>query len=158
MSISISRQLNLHSLAKGSRTIPSTTYSPDSRRKKPVHREKHEQIALIEWADETVVNGILVGDYLCHMPNEGKRGPQASGDFVKMGGRRGYPDLLLEIASGGYHGLRIELKAPVPHAAPVTDDQIKWINRLRSQGFRAEVCRGSEEAKRLICEYLASVD
>lgn len=157
MSLSISRQLDLHNLARGKSTLPSTTYSPDSRRKKPVHREKYEQIALIEWADETIINGVLVGDYLCHMPNEGKRGPQSAGDFVKMGGRRGYPDLLLEIAAGGYHGLRIELKAPIPHDAAVTKDQVKWLERLRSQGYRAEVCRGLEEAKELISEYLGAL-
>lgn len=31
------------------------------------------QEALIQWAGLTVINGCRVGDYLVHVPNEGKR-------------------------------------------------------------------------------------
>lgn len=156
MSLSIQSQLDLKNLAKGRQVVSSSCYNPDPRRSKRVLRERDEQVDLVNWADRTVINGIRVGDFLCHMPNEGKRGPQAAGDFIRMGGRKGYPDLMLEVAAGGYHGLRIELKAPVPYDAPVTVSQKAWIARLRSQGYRVEVCRGAKEAKALIIEYLNS--
>lgn len=157
MSLSVSSQLDLQSLAKGRHVVSSDKYLNDKRRKKPVLRERDEQIALIEWADETIIGGYLVGEYLCHIPNEGKRRGMAASDFVLMGGRKGYPDLMLEIPAGGYPGLRIELKAPAPHNAPVTAEQKKWIKRLRDQGFRVEVCLGYEAAKQVIIEYLEAL-
>lgn len=50
-----------------------------------------EQEALIQWADLTVINGHRVGDYLVHVPNEGKRGPKAAREFKRAGGRAGVP-------------------------------------------------------------------
>lgn len=70
-----------------------------------------EQEALIQWADLTVINGHRVGNYLVHVPNEGKRGPKAASEFKRAGGRAGYPDLILDLPSGVWHGLRIEMKA-----------------------------------------------
>jgi hypothetical protein len=36
----------------------------------------------------------------------------------------------------------------------VSVEQKKMILALRAQGYKAEVCRGWEEAKNTICEYL----
>lgn len=47
--------------------------------------ELEEQAALIEWADKTVIDGIRIGDYLIHIPNEGKRGPKAARDAKRLG-------------------------------------------------------------------------
>lgn len=116
-------------------------------------REAAEQAALVEWASFTRINGDLIGEYLVHMPNEGKRGAKAASDFKKLGGRKGYPDLLLEIPASGYHGLRIEMKAPVK-PAPVTPEQKEWIARLEQKGFRALVCYGFDEARQAILTYL----
>lgn len=46
--------------------------------KVPHQADLEEQTALIEWADKTVINGVKIGDYLLHIPNEGKRGPKAA--------------------------------------------------------------------------------
>ena len=45
-----------------------------------------EQEALIQWAALTIINGRRVGDYLVHVPNEGKRGPKAASEFKRAGG------------------------------------------------------------------------
>lgn len=111
-----------------------------------------EQEALIQWAALTVINGYRVGDYLVHIPNEGKRGPKAASEFKRAGGRAGYPDLILDLPSGQWHGLRIEMKAK---GGKPTAAQKEWIERLRSVGYRAEVCYGFDEARGLIIEYLA---
>ncbi|UPY96975.1 VRR-NUC domain-containing protein [Pectobacterium sp. 21LCBS03] len=73
--------------------------------------ELEEQVALIEWADKTVIDGIKIGDYLLHIPNEGKRGPKAARDAKRLGVRAGVPDLFLALPHGGYSGLWIEMKA-----------------------------------------------
>lgn len=53
-------------------------------------RELLEQAALVEWANLTTMAGYRIGEYLVHVPNEGKRGPKAGGDFKKSGGKKGY--------------------------------------------------------------------
>jgi hypothetical protein len=110
-----------------------------------------EQEALIQWADLTVINGRRVGDYLVHVPNEGKRGPKAASEFKRAGGRAGYPDLILDLPAGDWHGLRIEMKAK---GGKPTVAQLVWIERLRGAGYRAEVCYGFDEAKTVIVDYL----
>lgn len=110
-----------------------------------------EQEALIQWADLTVINGHRVGDYLVHVPNEGKRGPKAASEFKRAGGRAGYPDLILDLPSGPWHGLRIEMKAKGGKPTPA---QLEWIERLRGAGYRAEVCYGFDEAKGVLVDYL----
>lgn len=108
------------------------------------------QEALIKWAGLTVINGCRVGDYLVHVPNEGKRGPIAASEFKRAGGRARYPDLILDLPSDKWHGLRIEMKAK---AGKPTGTQLEWIERLRGVGYRAEVCYGFDEARQLIIRY-----
>ncbi len=60
--------------------------------------EFEEQAALIEWADKTVIDGIRIGDYLIHIPNECKRGPKAARDAKRLGLRSAVPDLFLALA------------------------------------------------------------
>ena len=111
-----------------------------------------EQEALIQWAALTVIKGYRVGDYLVHVPNEGKRGPKAASEFKRAGGRAGYPDLILDLPAGDWHGLRIEMKS---RDGKPTATQLEWIERLRGAGYRAEVCYGFEDARNVITEYLA---
>lgn len=115
--------------------------------------ETEEQAALVEWADKTVINGILVGKFLIHIPNEGKRGPKAAADAKRLGLRPGVPDLFLAIPSGKYHGLWIEMKAKT---GKVTSRQKEWIERLCEMDYRAEACYGYYEAKTLIKSYLCT--
>jgi len=114
-----------------------------------------EQEALIQWAALTVINGYRVGDYLVHVPNEGKRGPKAASEFKRAGGQAGYPDLILDIPSGQWHGLRIEMKAK---GGKPTAAQLAWIERLREAGYRAEVCYGFDEASKLIQSYIENMN
>ncbi|GIA98513.1 hypothetical protein VCSRO184_0242 [Vibrio cholerae] len=154
MRTELSDQLNLHHLAKG-RNAPS--YKSNATKRVMVLRERAEQAALVEWADVTTVHGILIGEFLTHVPNEGKRGPQARNDFIELGGSAGYPDLILDIPTKRYAGLRIEMKAPEPFDAKVTSSQMAWHEKLRKMGYRVEVCRGLEEAKRIIIDYLSEL-
>lgn len=123
-------------------------------RAKPRKIETAEQAALIEWADLTVICGYRIGEYLVHVPNEGKRGPEAAKDFKKLGGRKGYPDLILDIPMHGYHGLRIEMKAPRSYKPTTTQEQKEWIGRLNRVGIKAVICYGVDEAIKVIRDYM----
>lgn len=95
--------------------------------KVPHQAELEEQAALIEWADQTVINGIKIGDYLLHIPNEGKRGPKAAHDAKRLGVRVGVPDLFLALPRSGYAGLWIEMKAK---NGKLSTQQEVWLKRL----------------------------
>lgn len=88
---------------------------------------------------------------LAAVPNGGARSKIVASKLKREGVSPGYPDLLLDFPAGGYHGLRIELKSMTGYASR---EQKGWIERLRANGYRAEVCRGADEAWRVIAEYL----
>ncbi|MGD6739724.1 hypothetical protein ACP5PY_26715 [Photobacterium leiognathi subsp. mandapamensis] len=101
--------------------------------------ESDEQKALIQWAQLTVIKKLRIGDYLTHIANEGKREPKAAKDFIELGGSPGYPDLMLDIPTNKYHGLRIEMKAPKPHKSVIKGNQTEWLSRLKNIGYCAVI-------------------
>ncbi|HEJ7884328.1 TPA: VRR-NUC domain-containing protein [Serratia liquefaciens] len=113
--------------------------------------ELEEQAALIEWADKTIIDGIRIGDYLIHIPNEGKRGPKAARDAKRLGLRAGVSDLFLALPRGGYAGLWLEMKAidGKPWA-----EQVSWLNKMIGAGYAAVLCYGFIQAKERIDSYL----
>lgn len=113
--------------------------------------ELEEQAALIEWADKTVIDGVKVGDYLLHIPNEGKRGPKAARDAKRLGLRTGVPDLFLALPRGGHAGLWIEMKA---RGGKLSVQQEVWLNRLEDVGYRAACCFGLNQAVKCINDYI----
>ncbi|CQI92233.1 VRR-NUC domain-containing protein [Yersinia frederiksenii] len=113
--------------------------------------ETEEQTALIEWADKTVIDGICIGDYLIHIPNEGKRGPKAAKDAKRLGLRKGVPDLFLALPRGGYAGLWIEMKA---QGGQSTIEQFCWLRKLDNVGYVATTCFSFSQAKDTVVKYL----
>lgn len=113
--------------------------------------EGGEQQALFEWAKRCV--GIYPElEALYHVPNEGKRGRAAAGKLKAEGLRAGVPDVCLPVPRGVYGALYIEMKRP--KGGRMSEEQKKWIERLRRAGNRVEVCRGFEDAPRVIMQYL----
>lgn len=113
--------------------------------------EEDEQIALFQWA------AYESGTYpelklMYHIPNGGKRNKVIAAKFKRMGVKPGVPDIFLPVAKGGYHGLYIELKRT--KGGGTSDNQDTWIEALREQGYRVDVCKGWEKAKETILEYI----
>ena len=69
--------------------------------------------------------------------------------------RPGVPDLCIPVARGRYHSLYIEMKAD---GGKPTEEQARWILRLRAEGMCAYVCYGAENAIALIDRYMALGD
>jgi hypothetical protein len=122
--------------------------------------EKHQQ-RFITWAAMTWPSlSALEGFH--HPANGGARTKRAGRDgrlyspealrLQLLGVRRGYPDLLLDVAVGDWHGLRIELK---DLDGELSTDQRPWLVRLRREGYYADVARGWRDARRLTLEYLS---
>lgn len=115
--------------------------------------EHDEQAALFAWAaaNEAAHPELCM---LAAVPNGGYR-PQSTAARLKAEGvRAGYPDVLLDVPRGRFHGLRIELKRAdrANHATPA---QGAWIERLRYYGYCAIVAYGAQEAIGAIQAYLS---
>lgn len=113
--------------------------------------EAQEQAALFEWIR------IAAKKYpeleLCHsIPNGGSRHPVEAVHLKQQGVKPGIPDIFLPCARGPWHGLYIEMKRR--KGGRVSVDQKKMLLALRAQGYKAEVCRGWEEARDSIIEYM----
>ena len=89
---------------------------------------------------------------LTAVPLGGKRNRTVAMKLKNEGARAGYPDYLLDVARGDYHGWRCELKRT--EDARTSGKQDGWHERLRAAGYRVDVCYGWEEAWRALCAYL----
>lgn len=113
--------------------------------------EAQEQSALFEWA------GRMQGRYpalaLCfHIPNGGSRHPAEARHLREQGVKAGVPDICLPVPNKRYAALYIEMKRT--KGGRVSEEQKAWITALNRAGNRAVVCRGWEEARDEIMEYL----
>jgi hypothetical protein len=113
--------------------------------------EAQEQTTLFQWA--RMMEGRWPELRLIHsIPNGGSRHPVEAVHLKQQGVKAGIPDIFLPCARGQYHGLYIEMKRR--KGGRLSDEQRAMIEALRAQGYKAEVCRGWEEARDTICEYL----
>ncbi len=119
--------------------------------------EKHEQRMLFAWA--AVHNDPRVR-LLYAIPNAGGY----TGGFKKNAGRvisaeregvrKGFPDIGLPVANGGFHGLFIELKRADARPSDTSKAQLAWLDALRDQHYQVVVCPGWKVAAEVIEIYL----
>ncbi len=115
--------------------------------------ELSEHLALMKWAS-------LKKIILVHCPNEGPKSARYGAILKKMGVSKGFPDLSLYEARGGYFGLFIELKAdrkysPSEKLTGTWIAQEEWLARLASDGYLALMCFGWVEASRVVEKYIS---
>ncbi|EHS3411060.1 TPA: VRR-NUC domain-containing protein [Escherichia coli] len=84
-------------------------------------------------------------------PNGGLRGKRTAIKMVAEGQKKGYPDLSIDLARGGYHGMRIEMKHGRNRLTP---EQLVWMTRLTEAGYYCFEARSADEAIRAITEYV----
>lgn len=115
--------------------------------------EAQEQTELFRWAE--IVGKTHPELRLLHaIPNGGSRNPIEAVHLKQQGVKPGIPDICLPCARGGWHGLYIEMKRR--KGGRVSEEQRAMIKALTAQGYRAEVCKGWEDAARIITEYLSN--
>lgn len=125
---------------------------PKKPRKPRGHQEDDEAMALMRWIGYNMTKYPMLKAFY-HVPNGGRMNVLTGVRMKRKGVKPGVPDYNLDYACGGYHGLRIELKAP---KGTVSAEQKEWIALLRENGFAAEVCRGWVRAVATIENYIAS--
>lgn len=98
--------------------------------------ESGHQEALFSWAAYQL-GRMPELEYLHHVPNGGKRDKATATALKRQGVKAGVPDIVLPAVRAGYHGLYIELKAG---KNTTTDNQKRWLEYLRQQGYYTAVC------------------
>lgn len=116
-----------------------------------VPSEADEQKALFEWA-EWAKGKFPELALLHHCPNGGSRNPVEARHLKEQGVKPGVPDICLPVPNLHYAALYIELKRR--KGGRVSDEQRGWIAALNRAGNHAVVCKGWEEARDVILEYL----
>lgn len=122
---------------------------PNHTDKVTVPWESIEQGLFLLWLE---VNLPDVFQMTTAIPMGGYR-PNGSGGQIKgEGAKLGYPDVIIEIGVGQWHGLRIEMKQ-LDKTAVIRPDQKLWLTRLANAGYRSVCCYGHRSAIRVVCEY-----
>lgn len=122
------------------------------------HAEDDHQLALMNWARMYKMPcGEMLAEYLYAIPNGGRRNAKEGARMKAQGVKAGVSDLHLPIASRGFHGLWIELKAPATatsKAGKPTQAQLDWIEKMTKKGHMAVICYGWQPAAETIKNYL----
>ncbi len=103
---------------------------PREPRREPEHAE---QAALLYWVRLHEARYPELR-WLYAVPNGRGRSKSEAGKLKAEGVKRGVPDLALDVARDGYHGLRIEMKAP-GKLGTVSPDQRAWHEHLTTEGY-----------------------
>lgn len=119
-----------------------------------VPSEDSEQETLIKWA------ALAVGMFpklarLYAVPNGEWRHPATAARLKRQGVRAGVLDLCLPVPMRGFHGLYLEMKRR--KRGRLSEEQKAEVTALREDGYCVAVCRGWEEARDVITEYLRGV-
>jgi uncharacterized protein YcgL (UPF0745 family) len=112
--------------------------------------EHQQQCLIFEWA-ELNKNRYPELNLMFAIPNGSHKSITQAVKFKREGLKSGVPDIFLPHAVSPFHGLFIELKAK---DGKLTKNQKNWILNLKSQGYFATVCVGSESAISVIKSYL----
>lgn len=120
--------------------------------------ESQEQISVVEWWNLVSKSYGLPRWCLYSVPNGGVLRGDAVQRAIQMarlkkeGLRTGAPDLVLDVARGTCHGLRLELKRLT--LGTQSDEQKDFAAYYAQAGYQYVLCRGAEAAIKTIKEYL----
>jgi len=112
------------------------------------HTESNEQIAAMDWLR---LQHPKIALHTMHIGNERKASYYAGYIMKRMGVLKGASDLFIAWPSGGYYGLFIEVKSKI---GKPTEQQKEFIERMRTVGYRAEICYGADEVIDTMREYI----
>jgi len=87
------------------------------------------------------------------IPNGGNRNQREASRLKRQGVKSGVSDVCLPLPRGGFCGLYIEMKRSKGRIR-VTDNQKEFLQDMESVGYKAVVCKGFDEARGTILEYL----
>ena len=115
--------------------------------------EAKEQKFLFQWAENMAVLKWPELRLMYHVPNGGSRNSIEAANLKAQGVKPGVPDVFLPVARKGFHGLYIEMKRR--RGGILSKYQKEYIEALKKQGYRVEVCKGFHAAADVIEDYMS---
>jgi hypothetical protein len=109
--------------------------------------EHNNQVTLVMWVRAFKPDLLLVS-----MPNGGYRKAAEAIRLKSEGVVAGMPDLMLLEASGGFHGLFIEMKTEV---GKLSKKQIEAHQALIERGYKVVTCHSYDQGRQAIEDYLS---
>ena len=85
------------------------------------------------------------------IPNGSSRNIREAVKLKRTGVSAGIPDLCIPVARKSYHALFIEMKRR--SGGSLSPFQRNWHFVLRNEGYKVEVCKGFDAAKKVIDDY-----
>lgn len=112
--------------------------------------EHQEQASFMAWMARFHPS---IYDLTYHIPN-GRLSAREGSKYKAIGAKSGVPDICIAFPKNPYHGLYIEFKR-IDGGSGLSDTQKKWINLLNSNGYKAVVANGWEQATTELEQYLS---
>lgn len=111
------------------------------------NQEHYEQVRLFE----TVLReDPELYELMAAVPNGGLRANKTANDLNAEGLKRGYPDIIIDLPAGIYHGARIEMKS---ESGKLSAEQKQKLKSRSDRGYYCAVCYGCDEALEVIRRY-----
>jgi len=109
-----------------------------------VYTEDYEQTRVVVYLRKMNVPVFAI-------PNGGARSLTEGARFKRTGVSAGVPDLMVPVGRMGKFGLFLEIKKV--RGSKTSDFQRHWVTVLNNEGYRAEIVKGFDEAKKVIDDY-----
>jgi hypothetical protein len=117
---------------------------------KRIDWEHQEQRALFDWARYIPECKLMFA-----IPNGGDRHILVAKKLKAEGVKAGVPDIFLPVPTRKFNGLFIEMKSK---GGRTSESQNWWLGHLNTMGYKAEVCKGFDQARETILNYLGLED
>lgn len=112
--------------------------------------EHDEQCAVFDWVRAKAAHDERY-KMVYAVPNGGSRHPAEAARMKRAGIKAGVSDIAVDIPSGPYHGLKIEMKVTGNRVTPVQADYLRLAAKY---GYKTAVCWNADEAIKEIEGYI----
>jgi hypothetical protein len=128
------------------KTFKKTYKKSATKRKIAPESEANQQEIVIKYLRLAYPNALYCASAGGMWTSDSQRIKMARTGYVK-----GFPDLFIYEPRGEFHGLAIEMKKV--KGSKIEPEQVQWQEQLRNRGYASYICKGSEEAIKIIDEY-----
>jgi hypothetical protein len=131
------------------KTYKKTYKKSASRRKAAPESESNQQEIVIKYLRLAYPDALYCASAGGMWTSDSQRIKMARTGYVK-----GFPDLFIYEPRGEFHGLAIEMKKV--KGSKIEPEQVQWQEQLRNRNYASYICKGNEEAIKVIDEYFNS--
>jgi len=128
------------------KTFKKTYKKSTSKRKIAPESEANQQEIVVKYLRLAYPDALYCASAGGMWTSDSQRIKMARTGYVK-----GFPDLFIYEPRGEFHGLAIEMKKV--KGSKIEPEQVQWQEQLRNRGYCSYICKGNEEAIKVIDEY-----